>query len=304
MSQQPCLPFSRRRKRDGDESLVAAPIVTVDDVQDMDADAFLRRVVTQAETLPETPTATGTPASHNKRSRPRQEEPEVIIGSAACVEFLVSHRSVQLHPAPTAACSRSWVYDTVLPSFERLRQYIDAYHALGVGSKGHGHRVPVPTMKDRSGWAQFCCGNVVSRNDDDTEAATPPWKENLPEDTGYYTPTVSLLLQLDQVMVRRVLVHLVEEVVSLHHPYNSNCTSPLFQWIYGLLARLEQPVHREDAVVLYKLLQHLTYVRHEHHATLSVAVRSELNLLVAIVGIYFGQGAGYEQLMVPPGSRS
>jgi gem associated protein 2 len=104
-------------------------------------------------------------------------------------------------------------------------------------------------------------------------------------------------------MVRRVLGHLTHYVVK-----GFAVTGQRAKWIYALLARLECPIHRDDAVTLYSLLKRLTVAREQieftDNDTLSTTIPSfnadclaSINLLIAIVGIYFEQGGGYANLM-------
>ena len=120
-----------------------------------------------------------------------------------------------------------------------------------------------------------------------------PWQENLPENGVY--PSTTMMLQLDQVMIRKVIAHLAHYVQDGWYP----CSMHRTLWLYALLARLEKPIHRNDAAVLYGLLKALTRAR----ATLPSLVQDDreglarLNVLITIVGIYFEQGGGYAGVM-------
>ena len=125
------------------------------------------------------------------------------------------------------------------------------------------------------------------------ETAREPWQENLPENGVY--PSTRMMLQLDQVMIRKVIAHLAHYAQEGWHP----CSVQRTLWLYALLARLEKPIHRNDAAVLYGLLKALTRAR----ATLTSLVQDDreglarLNVLITIVGIYFEQGGGYAGVM-------
>jgi survival of motor neuron protein-interacting protein 1 len=141
------------------------------------------------------------------------------------------------------------------------------------------------------------------------ETTTPPrslWKAHLPQDG--YAPTVRLLLQMDQVMIRKVLSHLTHFV----HMGWSVTSGRRSEWIYALLARLEKPIHRDDAAVLFGLLKELCLARSKINVD-SVAVGvgdggasvddaagmklATLNVLITLIGIYFEQGGGVGGVM-------
>jgi survival of motor neuron protein-interacting protein 1 len=100
---------------------------------------------------------------------------------------------------------------------------------------------------------------------------------------------------MDQVMVRRVLGQLAYYVKEGWSP----CCPQRAAWIYALLARLERPIHRDDAAMLYGLLKKMTLVRAEMkpNEEQGRADLARLNVLIAIVGISFEQGGGYANVM-------
>ena len=335
MSQKPCLPTPRKRKRSQQSSQCN---VDFDDIQGMDASEYLFRVMQQADRIPEVMVADTTdPATQSSADDSQSKTLETttvktrnhtgskfapIEGSAASLHYLISHRTT-LQPPPSAAhtASREWV-DYVLENFSRLRDYLTQCRTAGVGGREH-RRQPVPALKDRAGWHLFCVGpdeadgNVGSyfqdddddarmtgsstkREDDDSDEAAvqetiiiPAWKQNVPVDG--YTPTVSLLSQMDQVMVRRVLGHLIHFVTVDTSGWS--WTRQRSAWVYGLLARLERPIHRDEAAVLYSLLKHLSMCRANASPTTDASLMAYLNLLMVLVGIYFEQGGGYEAVM-------
>jgi len=346
MSQQPCLPVSKLRKfnscdgKDDDAS-------NFDDVQNMDASEYLSRVVHQASALPETFVAAAEtttvigPAQQQQqqqqrattttkcRRRSRHENHVPIHGLGTSMSYLISDRTL-VRPPPSRAYlprgdPRAWI-DRTLAAFERLRDYLDLCSQNGVGGK-QANRVPVPPMKDRPAWHIFCVGpddargNEGSYFDDDADhdgigngnekeednqevEEEPAWKKNLPSQGR--NPDVSLLLQLDQVMVRRVLEHLSHYIGSGWSPYNAQRSA----WVYALLARLDRPIHRDDASVLFGLLKELCRVRAEMNLDdgagdddgdgsndnnkgadpIVQTHLARLNVLIAVVGIYFEQG--------------
>jgi hypothetical protein len=232
MAQQPCLPLSRRRKRDNGAEQ------GFDDIQLMDATSYLGRVVSEANRLPEIFVA-----STDSRGPTKRKDHIPIEGSAASLLYLTSEHAA-IHPPPTARHvpeGTAWV-DQTLDTFSRLRLYLEQCKSHGVGGK-EANRISVPPLKDRPSWHIFCVGpNLGSgfdHSDDDNETASKldedkePWEEALPPQG--YSPTVSLLLQMDQVMIRRVLGNLVYYV---REGWSATC-SQRAAWIYALLARLE-----------------------------------------------------------------
>ena len=313
MSQQPCLPVPKKRRRGK---------LDFGNIEQMDASDYLSLVVEQARRLPEVVSAKD---PTDKEAKRKGFIP--IEGSAASLAYLTSARTSTCPPPSVEYLpknTKQWL-DETLDTFSRLRDYLERCRDMGIGGKS-ANRVPVPPMKDRSAWHIFCVGIDAAQgndgayyqdddNDDDgcdeensvDDNDNPPWRENLPSDG--YEPSVSLLLQFDQVMVRRVLSHLVYYVASGWSP----ATPARARWLYGLLARLEKPIHRDDASVLYKLLKRLSHQR----AELKVSTRDDgrgtagngssqdavqirlarINVLIAIVGIYFEQGGGVSGVM-------
>ena len=324
MSQQkPCLevPPLRRRKRDNDavdDSVGDSPLVMAfDDIESMDAASYLSRVRAQARRLPEISKAS--PVQPTTKRMKRSDD-EVITGSAASLHYMLSSCSSSsatngsgIQPPPSLqhipANANQWV-DQTMASFSRLRRYLEQCQSQGVG-RDKSQRILVPSMKDSRGWCTFCVGEG-SDDDNDKDDNTnngdgaPAWRTNLP--AHGYTPTVSLLLQLDQVMVRRVLGHLTDQFCEYHQKRRAPASRPdglepmherLLSWLYALTARLERPIHRDDAVTLYTLLKTLTAAR---RATLPTTLLNRrklaiLNVLIVVVGIYLEQGGGYANVM-------
>jgi survival of motor neuron protein-interacting protein 1 len=294
---QPCLPVPRRRKRDDDKD---SKEVGFDDIQSIDADEYLARVVRQASNLPEfAEAAKGEQEDKQGISKRRRHIP--IDGSAASLAYLVSGRALLTRPPSDEYLPRNrfWIEKTIA-NFENLRIYLEKCKDEGIGGK-KTERIPLPPMKDRPGWHVFCVGDAEAQgnagsyfhddddDDDDQDGSleeeVPEWRKGIPPNG--HTPSTRLVLQLDQVLVRRVLSHLCH--------YVSEGWSPLAPeraaWLYALLAKLERPIHRDDAAILYSLLKKLTQVR----ATLKADERTNiasLNILIVLVAVYFEQGDG------------
>jgi gem associated protein 2 len=282
--------------------------------------------------------------SDSKRRKDNTSVANLTLGSMVSLQYLTSHRT-KIYPPPTVShipqAKKAWV-DQTLADFSKLRLYLE--HCKGIKDDIPSERQPVPPMKDFMAWYTFCIGrhHVFPRDDADISstvtqctqvAPTPAWEVNLPPNGHGYTPSVRLLLQMDQVMVRRVLFHLTSYV---DHVSSDNRQNGCFVWIYALFARLERPIHRDDAVTLFSLLKRLTLLRFQipESALLEEPVDTEslkqsttndkvtpnddnidnepfgtlndrqylaiLNTLIAIIGVYFEQGGNYSQIMEVP----
>eukprot|EP00581_Thalassiosira_minuscula_P014926 CAMPEP_0183730484 /NCGR_PEP_ID=MMETSP0737-20130205/32983_1 /TAXON_ID=385413 /ORGANISM="Thalassiosira miniscula, Strain CCMP1093" /LENGTH=510 /DNA_ID=CAMNT_0025962999 /DNA_START=9 /DNA_END=1541 /DNA_ORIENTATION=+ len=206
-------------------------------------------------------------------------------------------------------------------------------------------KVPVPKMKDRAAWHVFCLGREEAygnlggyeesgdeeemedekekKLEDDKEGGKDEGKEekdsaendNESKDpltyhptqippTGH-EPTTSLLLQLDQVLTRRVFHHHVHYLCEWNFPLSKSRAA----WMYALLARMEKPWHREECCAVRSVLRECCRRRWELKlpppATNSADEEEVecsnggaaweqlalLNTLIAITGIYYEQGA-------------
>jgi gem associated protein 2 len=318
---KPCLAFERKRQ------ISKTEVICFDDIDNLDAQTYLSRVAAEASRLPEilqadevVDSSIMVVAARGATSR----DTIVTTGSAASALYLVSHRTA-LYPPPSLGhlpkFPKHW-RTTALTNFAKLRSFLEA-------SIKPTFRLPVPAMKDRGGWHVFCVGvDAASGNsggyfaddgdssstssssseeekdaDDEEEdkstaaAATAAisaskalveWKTSLPTDG--YAPIVPLLLQMDQVMIRAVLHHLVFFLTEGFRLSEQHAA-----WIYALLARLEKPIHRDEAVMLYALLKRLTMIRKSctSPAAEKGSGSKELaasNLLIVILVVYFEQG--------------
>jgi survival of motor neuron protein-interacting protein 1 len=309
---QPCLPVSRRRKRgrqDEETTTTSENDATgFDDIESMDAAEYLSRVVKQAKGMPEICVASAETIDKNQiPSKVRDHVP--IDGSAASLSYLISGRaSLTAVPSAEHLPRRNnnpnvWI-DSTISNFEKLRTYMETCRAKGIGGK-KTERTPLPPMKDRSGWHIFCVGNDEARgnvnsyfgeDDDDNEEEEndskvseeeeiPEWQKGIP-DKGH-SPSVRLLLQMDQVLVRRVLSHLSYYIREGWSPLTPQRSA----WIYALLARLEKPVHRDDAAILFGLLKMFTKARSKLKPVDDERSKlAKLNALIVLIGIYFEQG--------------
>mmetsp|Transcript_50706 Transcript_50706/g.122321 ORF Transcript_50706/g.122321 Transcript_50706/m.122321 type:complete len:507 (+) Transcript_50706:374-1894(+) len=225
-----------------------------------------------------------------------------IDGAAASLEYLTSHRAsltsvrspwylpTSLHERhqeqQESATKTSWV-SVVLTNFDNLRQYLQKCQEEGIGGKQDPNRQAVPPMKDQYGWWKFCLGQHEDRDNKNSTATidldAPAWMVNIP--INGHPPKVRLMLQMDQVMTRKVVSHLSAYITLLVDNAGNHKTEPgdkdykndtdelvmnnrssarsvvVFEWLYALLARFETPIHRDDAAILYNLLKDLTKLR-------------------------------------------
>ena len=224
-------------------------------------------------------------------------------------------------PTPATASSSVWA-DVTIDDFSKLRLYLDACVQGNVGGKQSGTRMAVPPMRARDGWHMFCLGKEEARgycqDDDDDDGGgdtdkpleqLEPWEANIPA-TGH-PPSTALLCQMDQVMVRRVLAHHIAYLCDggssspevnrrrrymYHRTHSAHAyamTTNRARWVYGLLARLAKPLHRDDAAAVRQLLRECCVRRAGLDAKNDARAGREvslLNALIAIAGIYFEQG--------------
>jgi gem associated protein 2 len=291
-----------------------------EDIETIDASEYLSRVVSQAKKLPEFFVARshaddgddGMTSNVAKRDDiPANHRHFVPIdGSAASLSYLLSGRASLTRPPTVEYLPQSpkeWT-ETTLSNFERLRIYLESCRENGVGGK-LTERVAFPPMKDRAGWHLFCVGeeeatgntdsyfgddydkptNFKSRQNQngpsDGETTVPEWRREIPAEG--HPASVKVISQMDQVLVRQILTHLCHYVGQ-----GWKLTAQRTLWIYALLARLEKPVHRDEASTLFGLLKVLTMARSKLNLSVEGRVElSRLNLLIVLVGVYFEQGA-------------
>jgi survival of motor neuron protein-interacting protein 1 len=234
---------------------------------------------------------------------------------------------------------KAWV-DAILADFTALRGYLQKCDTHW--GKARKFSYALPALKERAAWHTFMVGAAEAEgnvgqyfatsddsdsdsfesmakmtsgkqrkeSDDDTTACgenmretqdSNSWRLHLP--SAGYAPDTTLLLQMDQVMIRQLLTHLAHYSREGWH-----MTRQRGAWCYALLARLETPIHREQAVVFYNWLKALTAQRAKQDQDTKNQVRrttiahclASLNTVIAILGIFFEQGGGLEATMQVP----
>jgi hypothetical protein len=110
-------------------------------------------------------------------------------------------------------------------------------------------------------------------------------------------PTLSLILQFDQVMTQRVLRYNISWLEKC-----KSFSERRVSWIYALLARLDLPLFQDIVAALRQLYRvacklrarfKQTELKHPEAEHLEYLAR--LNLLIVITGCFFGQGEIYSE---------
>ncbi|CAM9616719.1 unnamed protein product, partial [Heterosigma akashiwo] len=120
-------------------------------------------------------------------------------------------------------------------------------------------------------------------------------------------PAVPLLLQFDQVLTQRLLGY-CEDILAVQQ-----LDATIGVWLYGLLARIQWPLHRDTAAVLRSILRHCCNQRQDlvqnvienensksvsssKHVTANAKeqIIPMLNIIILITGTYFRQGEEQE----------
>ena len=328
-----CLPLPRRRKRDE----VGKCIGEISDLGEMDGMTYLASVNREASQLPNVFLANrdrdGAKMSISNDEL-CNEEHQSIEGSVAATNYLFSSR-LEFELPPTSAHLPACVVNRVttledwvnltLSNFSSLRTYLSQCRATGLGSKGDKKRNHVPPSKDQPSWHVFCLGldeasgniggyfqddnndiecfshstkgvDINSGKKDVDERRENQWDRKSVPPNGN-SPTTSLLCQFDQIIVRRVLSHHLHYISS-----GWEMTVSRGRWIYALLARLEKPLHMDEASMLCSLLRELCRLRGKVKLSYDGNIRSPeilpiLNILIVLTGKYFGQCSDIKTIM-------
>lgn len=328
-----CLPLSRRRKWDE----VGKCIGEISNLGEMDGMTYLAAVNHQASQLPDVFLAANEDEAGVKMktssNKSCDEELHSIEGSLAATNYLLNSRlQFQLPPTsahlPACVVNRAttledWINLTLL-NFSSLRTYLSQCRSSGLGSKEDKQRHRVPPSKDQPGWHVFCLGfdeasgniggyfqhdNIYTDNSLSDgkkpdalgkkgveKARENQWDRKSVPPNGY-APTTALLCQFDQIIVRRVLSHHLHYISS-----GWDMTVARGRWMYALLARLEKPLHMDEASMLCSLLRELCRERRKIKLSYDknvncVEILPLLNILIVLTGKYFGQCYDIEKIM-------
>lgn len=293
---QQCLPLPESRKRPASPSENRISPESIDSLKTMDASSYLASVRDQASRMPDVFVASS--KSHDSSSS--RMNTNVIDGSVASLNYMLSER-LKIHspPSPNHVPRNlsTWVPQT-LHNFSVLRGYLHQCHLALKTCE----RITVPKSKDRYAWHVFCLGreeatgtmnNKYSYSDeeddhDSDENVVLEIDTSRPSDG--FEPDTKLMSQLDDIIIRRVLSHHVYYIKEgFEISYNRG------RWIYALLARLQKPLHRDEASLLMQLLRELCIIR--KNASGNEESLKIVNTLILIVGIYFEQCSNLDVLM-------
>ncbi len=296
----------------------------ISSLETMDAMEYLASVQAQASSLPEVFVSKHKPQdeSSNIFTNNQGTMDGAIDGSRAARDYLFSHR-LDILPPPTSAHApldthlKLWKEST-LSNFSSLRLYMNVackQLKTELSKNTMEERIKVPKSKDSYAWHVFCLGDqgrkemetrmvdvqISGMNYDAnaTEIDLELAQYNIPSDG--YDPTTRLMSQFDQIIVRRLLSHHTQFV-------SAGCTITLkrMKWIYAILARLEKPLHRDEASILMELLRSLCRARAKVKlGSIAVAKNNEIdgtelvkaiNVVILLVGAYFEQCTDLERI--------
>lgn len=281
--------------------------------------------------------------SNNSRQSSSSAAQPPIDGSAAARDYLCSNRLDIIPPpssfhVPPVRILNKWV-DQTLSNFSSLRTYLQACRGEFKKCLRSEDKLPVPPSKDLYAWHVFCLGDEI-RNDmehkmihaqimnnglsdgDNLSAAEvdvllSPY--NIPQ--GGHEPTTRLMCQFDQIIIRKLISHHTRYVAA-----GCIVTVKRMQWIYAILARLDKPLHRDEASVLMEMLRELCRVRskiviveeeeevHEEEKDdepiLQLDLKNQggnkenkldiiktINVVILLIGVYFEQYNHLEKLL-------
>lgn len=269
----------------------ASSPLTLDDVASMDVDAYLAHVDQQRRSLPDVfvapPVVHGDKAvamSSNADAHEGGSLSTMRVFLSEKFDILPPPSTRHLPPpsvndVDSGRPGRTWV-EGAISNFSNLRTYLEK-ESCKRQQRGRGmeRQYAVPRMRDRAGWHVYCLGREQAYgnisgyhydDDDDNDDMEAEEKvkvgnvgdggENEGEkhclaknnwgDAGR-PPTISLLLQFDQVLVRSVFSHHVHYLLEWMMPL----TSERALWLYALLAMMEKPLHREECVAVRGVLR-------------------------------------------------
>jgi survival of motor neuron protein-interacting protein 1 len=263
-----------------------------------------------------------------------QQSSTPIDGSAAARDYLLSNRLEIIPPpspchVPPVSILKEWA-DETLSNFSSLRTYLHACRGEFKKFLRTDDKIPVPQSKDIYAWHVFCLGDEIrndmehnmihvhihnnNMNDDltavEVDVLLSPYK--IPQ--GGYEPTTRLMCQFDQIIIRKLISHHTRYVAA-----GCIVTVKRIKWLYAILARLDKPLHRDEASVLMELLRELCRVRSrivlddddgkgepgcidvhsekQREKENKLDIIKSINVVILLIGVYFEQYSHIEKLL-------
>mmetsp|Transcript_7806 Transcript_7806/g.14708 ORF Transcript_7806/g.14708 Transcript_7806/m.14708 type:complete len:367 (-) Transcript_7806:109-1209(-) len=237
-----------------------------------------------------------------------------------------------LHVPPLSLLNE-WVQQT-LSNFSSLRSYLHACrgefkkctnnNTTTTTTRSEEDKIRVPPSKDLYAWHVFCLGNeirnemehqmihvhILQQNDhlngDDGDIGGDDDRDhddvltavevdlllspyNIPQ--GGYEPTTRLMCQFDQIIIRKLISHHTRYIA-----VGCAVTTKRIKWIYAILARLDKPLHRDEASVLMELLRELCRVRSSMMEN-QLDIIKAINVVILLIGVYFEQYSHVDKLL-------
>lgn len=221
---------------------------------------------------------------------------------------------------PCSLPTEAWQSD-FMNSFSELKTTIEALKCCTLERS-----VPVPVLRNRSAWLKFCVGYCNQTDDDlrkrklecarlagiefdeDPSAASVIVEHEVDDDFDEHpsnvTPTVSLLLQFDQVLTQRIIKYLIEHIgerfACLSYCSNNSfkkyfvCRSQITPqeglWLFSLLANLEKPLDCDVSALIRQLYRICCRLNSEMQTGDGFGESAAVvNIISVICGSYFGQ---------------
>eukprot|EP01084_Bolivina_argentea_P160433 279373_1 len=267
------------------------------------AEDYLFRVRLEASNLPEVLEAsrrTDNGASTDFNTRKRATKP------------YLPHVEI-VKPCPEGLQpSKEWCM-SCLRIFKQLREYLMSVGGQGSGSKTIGVRRPAPALRDELGWHILCFGSVgylktcssyvdkISTDPVEEETTNPSpysvspttgsaattgldWFSEYPHGT---MPKVSMLLQFDQVLSRKLLQYQSEWLGT------AMLSRARAIWIFSLLSRLSLPLDASTSAIVRDVARRCCNERAELQSSDDQRL-PPLNLIIVICAQFFGQAASDE----------
>eukprot|EP00698_Gefionella_okellyi_P013145 TRINITY_DN3587_c0_g1_i1.p1 TRINITY_DN3587_c0_g1~~TRINITY_DN3587_c0_g1_i1.p1 ORF type:complete len:224 (+),score=48.22 TRINITY_DN3587_c0_g1_i1:196-867(+) len=174
--------------------------------------------------------------------------------------------------APQNLPTRQW-QRRIVAEFSQLREKLDAIWEQE--EEDEEIRCQMPAADDYAGWMRFCFGYC--------EPASEPCNPTV--------PTVTQLLQLDQITYAALLGHISSFVAS--QPFQQVHSL----WLYAVFANIQKPLLPDVSAMIRSMVRYCVQQRAALPANDdrdSAAVLAALNIVITLGAQYFGQASPEE----------